>query len=497
MRIYDIAFYIAGFFMLGVLGASSGLNFLIILMATILTVAVFLLIGYLTPHPSFRRVMGWLAGLAAVIIIGAFYYFWWSNFQIGNLNIIFNEKINFQGVVVANPERGNQQKLVVELKSPYAGKVLVKLQPYPNFDYGDLINFEGVIKTPEPPSYADYLAKDGIFGIITFPKTELVVKNQGSSFKSLLFKFKEKIILNFQKVLASEKAAFLGGLTLGERAEFSKDFKEAMAKSGTAHIVALSGYNISIIVSTLGFSLMWVVGQRLGFILTTLIIIGFVAMTGAEASVVRAAIMGILVVLASQVGRLYSFRNAIALAAFFMILANPQILYFDIGFQLSFLAVLGIVYLKPAICQFLKFSEEQGLFLWRDIFLTTVAAQLSVAPILIIYFGNFSLISFLSNLLILMFIPLTMAVGFFIGALGFVSYYLSLIFGWFVNILLTYEIFIINFFGNLKVNILEFQSMNPAMAIFYYLALIIFIVYAQLKGAWFKRSALLKPSGDD
>ena len=108
----------------------------------------------------------------------------------------------------------------------------------------------------------------------------------------------------------------MAGITLGERAEFSKEFKEAMSKSGTTHLVALSGYNITILVLAVAYVLNFFASRRLVFWLTLLIIIGFVAMTGAEASVVRAAIMGGIVLLAKRANRLYSFRNAIVIAAF-------------------------------------------------------------------------------------------------------------------------------------------------------------------------------------
>jgi len=478
MRIYDIAFYVAGFFIFGVLLASLSLklSFSIILIAAVLIAVLFLFIGYFfKSYEAKLHKWYWLAGLSLFIIIGAFYYFWWDAYQIKKASIVFDKEIIFQGLVIKNPERGNQQKLTVALQSLYSGNILVKIQTYPSFDYGDIINFEGMIKRPEPAEYADYLAKEGIFGITSFPKTELIAKNQGSVIKSSLFKLKEKIIVNFQKTLPAEKSVFLAGITLGERAEFSKEFKEAMSKSGTTHLVALSGYNITIIVLAVFGLFNWFLSRRLTFILTTLVIFGFVLMAGAEASVVRAAIMGFIALLAKQIGRIHSVRNAIVLAAFFMILINPKVLYFDVGFQLSFLALLGIVYLAPAIRKFFRFSEESGFLFWRDNFFTTFSAQLGVAPLLILNFGQFSLSSLLANVLILSAIPLTMSLGFILTGLGFLSDYLALFFGWFITLFLSYEIFVIKFFG--KLNFLQIHFSNPVLVIVYYLILIGFIFF--------------------
>jgi len=474
MRIYDIAFYAAGFFILGVLGASSGLSFPVITIATILMAAILLFLGYIKKNTK----VFWLAGFSLVIIIGAFYYFIWSSHQAQSINIVFDKKISFEGLVIENPEHGNSQQLVVKLSAPYSGNVLIKLQPYPSFDYGDVINFEGIIKKPEPENYANYLAKDGIFGVINYPKTELITKNQGSGIKSTLFKFKEKLISNFQKTLSVEKAAFLAGITLGEREEFSKEFKEAMAKSGTSHLVALSGYNISVIVIALGLFLGHFLSRRLTFILTTLIILSFVLMTGAEASVVRAAIMGFIALLATQVGRLYSVRNAIVLAAFFMVLINPRVLRFDVGFQLSFAALLGIVYLGPAIQKFFRMKEEEGFLAWRKNFLTTTSAQLAVAPLLIVNFSQFSLAALLANVLILEVIPPTMFLGFLLGAMGFFSTTLAIVFGWFTSLFLIYELTLINIFAKISLPITKAGVLG---IIIYYLIIVGFIVYPHTK----------------
>ncbi len=475
MRIYDIAFYAAGFFILGVFSASLKISFLVIILTTALIAVLFLLLGYFNK----ARILFWLAGLSIIIIIGAFYYIVWDSHQIKNINIVFDKKINFQGLIIQNPERGDSQQLVVKFSPPYSGNVLVRLQPYPTFNYGDSINFEGVIKKPDPPQYADYLGKDGIFGITTFPKTELIAKNQGSSIRAFLFKFKEKIILGFQKTLAPEKAAFLSGLTLGERAEFSTEFKQAMKSSGTTHLVALSGYNITVIVIALAALLSRFLSRRLTFILTTLVILAFVIMTGAEASVVRAAIMGFIVLLAKQTSRIFSVRNAIVLAAFFMILANPKVLRFDTGFQLSFIALAGIVYLSPAIKNFFKVSDDFDPLSLKENFFTTLSAQLAVMPMLISNFGGISLVSLITNVLILGVVPLTMSLGFILSGLGFISYYLSMIFSWFINLFLSYEIFVIKFFG--QINLAQINSLNFVFVILYYFILVAFIFMFKLR----------------
>lgn len=207
--------------------------------------------------------------------------------------------------------------------------------------------------------------------------------------------------------------------------------------------------------------------RRISFILTGLFIAAFVVMTGAEASVIRAAIMGILVLVADRSGRFYDMKNALIFSAFLMIFQNPKVLLFDVGFQLSFLAVLGIVYLKPVLQKLAKMKETPGFLSWRDNLFTTASAQLMVLPILVLNFDTFSSISLLANVIILELIPITMTLGFAIGFVSLISYYLSLIFGWFTVILLYFETGVIKFFAGISPSLnLNF---NMTGLILYYL----------------------------
>ena len=472
MRLHDIAFYSATFFLLGVFIASFKISFLIIILINLFIATIFLFCYLYLEKININ--FKWLTGLSFIIIIGAFYYFLYSAIQVKNINIPFGERMNLSGIVINYPENGINQKLTIQLQPPYFGKILANLKPYPAFNYGDLIEFSGIIKSPEPKNYANYLSKNNIFGIMNNPKINLINGNQASPIKKYLFKLKEGIIKNFQNVLSPEKSAFLAGITLGERAEFSKEFKEKMSQSGTTHLVALSGYNITVIAIAVSTLLSYFLRRRIVFWLSILTIIAFVLMTGAEASVVRAAIMGGIILLAKQIGRIHSMRNAIVFAALLMVLFNPKILRFDIGFQLSFAALIGIVYLAPSIQKFFKIKEDGGFLGWRENFLNTASAQLAVLPLLLINFGNFSLFSLPANILILEAIPLTMSLGFLTGAIGFFSFTLSLILGWFTGIILTYELIIIDIFSKISLPIGE---MGIFSAIIYYFIIIWFIIF--------------------
>jgi competence protein ComEC len=150
---------------------------------------------------------------------------------------------------------------------------------------------------------------------------------------------------------------------------------------------------------------------------------------------------------AERQSRLYSFRNAITLAAALMLLFDPTLLIFNAGFELSFAALIGIVVFGPYLQRFLKADRNSGFMDWRKNLAETTAAQIATIPISMIVFSSFAPWAPLSNLLILSFVPATMFFGFLAALLGFVSGGLSLAVGWIANMLLGYEIFIINLFG--------------------------------------------------
>lgn len=456
MHLHDFTFWLCAFFLLGIFFISIFQNLTAVILITAILFLYFIV---------FKK---WhFAFLVWLILAGAFYYQAFDYFQ-GKVAIAFNQKTEVIGVIEKIGQSATKQDLVVKLKAPAGGRVKINAQRYPGFEYGDLIKITGVIQKPLPAS-ENYYKKEGLNGLVNFPQIEILEKERGSAVKAALFNLKQSITGTFQAVLPAEKAAFLAGITLGAREEFSKELQNKMSLSGTTHLVALSGYNISVIAMTLGGLFGYFLSRRVSFYLTFLAIILFVLMTGAEASIIRAAIMGIIGLLAKQTERIYSLRNAIVIAAFLMVLFNPRLLVFDLGFQLSFAALLGIIFLIPIFQKY--FGAEPGFLKWKENALATISAQLAVVPLILGNFGIFSLTSFFANILILSLIPLTMALGFIMGGFGFISGFLAQVIGWIVNLLLAYELWIIAIFSKFTIPIVT-ESFGFLAAAIYYLTLI-------------------------
>lgn len=477
----DAACYGAVSFLAGIAAATLGVSVyvcILILFLLLPAVVFFSASGKSRSASDGRKVSVAVSCIITFLFLfGIFYYHFYNNAEINSRNIIFNKTVSFSGIVSREPKLSEKfQKIELELLPPSAGTIAILVSLSPEINYGDAIKGKGMIekpseKTSEPISF--------------FPNVEVLEHHRGFWLKEKLIDFKKSLISQFEKFLPSESAALLGGLTFGWRGNFTQEFKQQMSSSGTTHLVALSGYNITILVLTVAAVFGYFFSRRITFYLTGIVIILFLLMVGGETSVLRAAIMGFLALLAKELGRLFSIRNAVALTAAAMIFVNPDFLS-DIGFLLSFLSLLGIVYLEPAFKKLFRIypesnrritSETKGSFLsWQENGITTLSAQLAVVPILIQNFGQFSLTSIIANILILEFVPLTMFLGFLLAGAGLLFHYLGFLIALPVNILLQYEVYVIQLFSYLRLPVaINFNSWILMFA--YYGGLIIFAKY--------------------
>lgn len=386
-----------------------------------------------------------------------------------DLSDFYGKDLAIRGIVTTEPERSQSvQRITVRVfktgkKEINPFQLLVTVGRFPQYEIGDEILVRGIIKKPENYKefdYVSYLSRQDIFAIMFFPQAEKIGEGRGNQLLFQLSRLKHSFEKNLEKVIPEPHAAFLKGLTLGERESLPADLVENFSRTGTTHIVALSGYNITMLGRFFVNGLMYLtVPFQVSFWIATAGIMLFVLLTGASPSVVRAGIMGILVLIAQKEGRLYQMTNALVFAAAVMILHNPKILRFDAAFQLSFLATLGLIYLSPHIERRLdrrkKFKAEdpaykdKPFFSWKQTLVETLSAQFMVLPLLIYLFGRVSLISPISNIAVLIAVPYAMVLGFITGGLGFLWGPLAQISGWIAWTILEYQIRIIDFFAQI------------------------------------------------
>ncbi|MDP3762671.1 MAG: ComEC/Rec2 family competence protein, partial [bacterium] len=357
------------------------------------------------------------------------------------------EKVVLSGEIIEDPQW--QEKFTRAALQTNHAKILLTLPHYPEVKYGDILEIGGKLREPENFGDFDwkaYLAKDNIYFEMFLPEIRSQGPGGGWWLKRWLLASKHAYLDNLSKVLPEPQAAFMSGLTVGERSGFPAGLEEAFRKVGVIHIVVLSGYNISIISDNVSRVLQYLpVARIFRAALAAFGIVLFAILTGASATVVRASIMGLLLLWAKESGRIYEAMAALFAAAFLMVLINPKLLVFDVSFQLSFMATLGLILLSPRLEKY--FLWFPNFWKMREHLLATISTQIFVLPLLLSIGGTFSWVTIPANLLILTAVPVTMFFGFLTGLAGFISYNLSQFLSWPAYMFLAYELWVVKFFA--------------------------------------------------
>jgi competence protein ComEC len=361
-----------------------------------------------------------------------------------------DQEITFQAVIITEPDsRLDHQKLTVS-PTDYKGKVLLKMFLYPEYEYGDLLEIKCRLVTPEPIEefkYDRYLARYGIYSVCYYPGVHLLDKGQGNSLMSGVLKLKKSVETKINQTISEPQASLTAGILIGSRQGIPKDLLEKFNITGITHIIAISGFNITIIVVLLmnlskhfyidRKKMIWIIGACL---------LLFVFLTGASASVVRAAIMGMIVIFAKHIGRLTKVSNLLILSAVLMVVVNPKILVWDAGFQLSFFATIGLVYLSPVLEKYFTWLPKKLAI--RENTTSTLSSIIFTLPMILFSFHRLSIVAPLVNLLVLPIIPLAMFLGFFQIVAAYLSPFLGQMVGWFTWLSLSYVIKMVEIFSS-------------------------------------------------
>jgi competence protein ComEC len=338
-----------------------------------------------------------------------------------------------------------------------SGLILARAPANQVFTYGQTIRLRGKLETPpenEEFSYRDYLAAQGIHSYMPDPAVTILPKQEGNPLLRALYAFKERSLNNLYRLFPDPESSLLAGILLGVDTGLTKELQQAFKNTGTAHIIAISGFNISIIAGIFITFFSRFLGERNGAALAVIAIALYTVLVGGDAAVVRAAIMGTLALLARQSGRRQVALNTLLTVALLMCLWNPRYVW-DVGFQLSFFATLGLIlYAQPfsefanrIITKYLPGSSgERAAQLFSEFVLLTLAAQLTTLPIMAYHFQRISLVSFIANPFILPAQPAVMILGGLAVLLSHVWYPLGQAAAWITLPFVVYTIRIVELF---------------------------------------------------
>ena len=364
----------------------------------------------------------------------------------------------------------DRDHLVEAEASTLKGKVLIKAGLYPEYQYGDELKITCDLKKPEQIEdfdYPSYLRGKNIYSLCYYPKIKLLASGKGNFIYQKILVFKNKLKSIIDSSLPEPEASLFSALALGSRGGMTDELNESFKRTGTTHIIAISGSHITLLSGILtSLIFLFISSRKKAFTLTYLVLFFYIILVGFQASAIRAGVMGSLGGLAPHFGRRKMPINALVFAASLMFLISPQILRFDLGFQLSFLAVLGIIYIMPILSHYFdnfcvnlrKYlpksastdnksrkarivreikTELKGLKL---ILFMTIAAQIITLPWVIYKFKIFPLIGLLANLLILPIIPFLLSLGLLATMAGLFLEVLAQIMFWPTWLLLRYFI---------------------------------------------------------
>ena len=365
---------------------------------------------------------------------------------------------------------------------PVKGEVLVRAFPNETYQYGERVRIRGKLVTPpenEEFSYREYLARQGIHSYMPSAEITRLPGEGGNPIKKAIYAFKDKALRNIYLIFPDPEASLLAGILLGVDTGLSQALQQAFKDTGTAHIIAISGFNIAIIAGIFFALFSRVLGQLRGSIVAILGIALYTFLVGADAAVVRAALMGGLSLSARQFGRRNDGFNALMVSAFIMSAWNPNTPW-DVGFQLSFFATLGLIlYAEPfqnwalnIIRRYTSVGTAQKVAApISEYFLLTLAAQLTTLPIMAYHFKRISLISLIANPFVLPVQPAVMIVGGLAVILSLIWLPLGAIVAFASWPFIAYTIRLVELFASLPNGVIVLGDLSLWVVILFYVAL--------------------------
>ena len=363
------------------------------------------------------------------------------------------------------------------------GLLLARVDPNDEYHYGQIVRLRGRLETPaedEEFSYRDYLAREGVYSIMSSADVTVLPGKEGNFFTAGLYALKGYALETIYRIFPDPEASLLAGILLGVDNGLPKDLQQAFKDTGTAHIIAISGFNIAIIAELFLAIFGRAFGKRRGAVFAGLGIIFYTLLVGADAAVVRAAVMGVTALFARHFGRQQDGLNTLFGVGALMALFNPYYLQ-DVGFQLSFFATLGLIlYAQPLEAFTTRLltqyairntgtqvdtytgtqTDAQSLIpnsqfvprassLITNFFLLTLAAQVTTLPIMAYHFNRLSLVSFIANPFILPAQPAVMILGGLADILGMIFRPLGQLAAFIAWPFVTYTIRVVDFFAGL------------------------------------------------
>jgi competence protein ComEC len=392
------------------------------------------------------------------------------NSQLPSATRFENQKINVVGKVEGEPHWDEYKNYVFYISEPIIDGVkvdgLVRIKAIVgNVSEGQIARASGKLKVGQGKAET----------YISFAQTEVIDRS-----KPINIQVKQIFIKGLGNTLPNDSAAFMSGILIGSRSALPTVFTDILIALGLSHIIAVSGYNLTILVGFLNKRLAkdWRWG---GLVASLWIILGFVIISGSSASILRAGIMSAVFLIANHYGRRLNLIVCLCITAVAMIAVQPQSVLSDIGWQLSFLSLFGITLLAPRISKLLPSKPR----LLNDILSVTLAAQIATAGLVIYKFDQISVLAPISNLFILPLIPSLMLLGVIAALFGLIlPQFAYLYFGKFVHVIFTTIFDFLTYLSKWQVSVIQFSNFSVWSVVIYYAVICIFALLVRSKSEY-------------
>jgi len=401
---------------------------------------------------------------------------------------------DIRGLITTDPEvrdRVTHIKLsATEIKTDkdwqeVEGTALLFVPRYPAYKYGDVLQAKG---SPESPpqfddfDYQGYLAHQGIYTTILYPEIEIQERDSGFRPLAWVYSLRNHMAQTITEVLPEPHASLAKAILLGKRGSMPQSLRDDFARTGTAHLLAISGLHLGIVAGILLSVGVWLLGRR--YYLYVWLALGtiwlYALITGMHPPVVRGAIMASLFLTAELLGRQRSAITALTFAAAAMVGTSPYILG-DAAFQLSFLAMAGLVFIFPTLRVWgrraIKASlGEEGTpvtiaSIASDSLSVTLAAIIAVWPVVAHYFGIISFAGPLATFLLLPALPGVIVTGALTAMLGFLALPAAQVAGWLTWLFLLYIVWVVEGLATMPLSFMEIGAVSPVFIWSYYFVL--------------------------
>lgn len=403
-----------------------------------------------------------------------------------HLSQYWGENHNWNFWICADPEPDWDQQIVylcanegIKLNE----KVIAYLPLYPRVNYGDQLEINCTLGPPAvfaDFNYAAYLKIKGISSVCSWPKViSFKQRTRANTISLRLFHFKRKALDYLNYYLPEPQAGLASALLLGYKKTLYQKESDNLRRAGLSHLIAISGAHISLFIYLM-INLFTYLGlyKKQALIPAFLLAALYVFITGLQASALRSLIMGGLILYCWQIGRLKNSFNLLLLAAMLILYFKPLLWLYDLGFQLSFAALTGMIFLQPIFKHLMikyfssiYYSRAQIIF---DSFFLSLSAQLLIWPILALQIGTVSLISPVANVFaFFIFSPLMLslliALGLCFIGLGSLLFFLP------AYIFLEYILSLCRLLSSWRFSFISLNNFNLHIALCYYFFLLFFI----------------------